>query len=141
MTQKVRLTGVAGRGKFATVDNADYPTVRRYKWHFRDGYAITKHNGKDLRMHRLVAKVRDPSVLVDHKDGDRLNNTRDNLRRYTPTQNANNRCDNRKVFAFGEWKTIAEWAADPICLVSYDVLYGRIRKGVLPQWAILAEAD
>lgn len=141
MAVQVPLRGGPGRGKYAVVDEQDFPLVSTFNWHYRDGYAITKKNGRDLRMHRLIADVHDPSVLVDHKDRNRLNNTRDNLRSFTPKENANNRSDNRRIQAFGEWLTIAEWADDPRCEVSYDVLYGRIRKGIVPTWAILAPPE
>ncbi len=140
MAVQVALNGMAGARKYALVDDQDFPIVSKYKWSYRDGYAITKANGHDLRMHRLVANVYDPEVLVDHRDNNRLNNTRKNLRPFTPKENANNRLDNRRILAFGEWKTVAEWVDDPICRVNYDTLYGRIRKEIDPFWAIVAPA-
>jgi hypothetical protein len=138
---QIALKGQAGVAKYAYVDSKDFAVVIKHSWYYRDGYAITKHNGKDLRMHRLVANETDPEVIVDHIDRDRLNNRRGNLRKYTAVENARNRCDNRRILVFGEEKTIAEWVEDEACEVNYDTLYGRLRKGVDPLWAILAPQE
>lgn len=135
---QIRLNGTVGAGKYAKVSPEDYPMLMRYSWHYRDGYAITKIKGKEVRMHRLVMGTTDPDVIVDHINRDRLDNRRENLREFTLVQNANNRDDNVFIEAFGEKKTIAEWSRDERCCVSYNVLLGRLNKGI-PAWmAILA---
>lgn len=86
------------QGKVAHVDAVDYEWLMQWKWHAQwDGknwYATrtSRVNGNRvcLRMHRLIMDVDDPSICVDHKDGDGLNNTRDNLRRATVQQNNHN---------------------------------------------------
>lgn len=40
------------------------------------------------------------------------------------------------VTAFGESKTIKEWATDNRCMVSYDTLRDRLKKGVHPETAL-----
>lgn len=130
--------GQVGAGKTIKVDSRDYALVSRFTWHCKDGYAVAKKNGREYRMHRLIMGTTDPEVVVDHINGDRADNRRSNLREYSLVQNANNRVDNRKILAFGEWKTIGQWARDPRCGVSYDTLYGRIRQEVWPEFAILA---
>jgi hypothetical protein len=92
-------------------------------------------------MHRYIMDVHDPEMIVDHKDRNRLNNTRENLRVINYLQNANNRTDNVFVECFGESKTIAEWSRDYRCEVNYETLRGRIRKGVEPWAAILAPSE
>lgn len=139
---QVPLSGLAGAGRFALIDNADFELVSRYTWHYRDGYALTKAiwKGKkrEVRMHRLIADCDDSHVIIDHKNRNRLDNQRHNLRWYTPTQNANNRETSRHIIAFGERKTIGEWAADPRCGCSYNILRKRLDKFVEPELAILA---
>lgn len=138
---EIRLNGVIGAGKFAKVDNQDYELVSRYSWYYRDGYALTKINNKEVRMHRFILQITDPNIVVDHINRDRLDNRRENLRPYTQLQNANNRSDNVRVEAFGEEKTIAEWSRDERCSVSYNVLRKRIYDG-FPVWAsILAPQE
>ena len=138
---EIRLNGVIGAGKFAKVDSQDYELVARHSWYYRDGYALTKINNKEVRMHRYILQITDPEIIVDHVNRNRLDNRRENLRPYTQIQNANNRSDNVRVEAFGEEKTIAEWARDERCSVSYNVLRKRIYDG-FPVWAsILAPQD
>lgn len=51
-------------------------------------------------------------------------------------QKNNNKIDNIIITAFGESKTIPDWLADEKCLVGYDCLYYRIKKGWPPEKAI-----
>jgi len=133
---EIRLNGIIGAGKFAKVSNQDYEMLMRHSWHYREGYAIAKINNKEVRMHRYILQITDSETLVDHINRDRLDNRRENLRPYTPIENANNRCDNVRVEAFNETKTIAEWARDERCSVSYSVLRKRIYDGY-PVWAAI----
>ena len=75
------------QGKSVSVDQDDYWFLRIFKWHFDNGYASNKDLGA---MHRWLMKPA-PGLLVDHIDGDRLNNTRANLRIVTNQQNQSNR--------------------------------------------------
>ncbi len=141
---KIWLTGIHGAGKAAEVDTEDYELVSKYSWHLRDGYAVTKMKRPDgkrvtLQMHRLVMGTTDPYVIVDHKDQNRLNNVRSNLREVTPKENANNMVTNRHLTAFGETKTMAQWAEDPRCSVSYYCLSGRLAAGFPVEISILAK--
>lgn len=53
------------------------------------GYAKTWHQGKRIRLHRLILNA--PSgVKVDHRDHDKLNNQKSNLRVRTTNQNNQN---------------------------------------------------
>lgn len=73
------------QGKFAMVDDEDYEWLNSMKWHAFKGYSTwyaarkKRENGKRgiLFMHQLVCKADD---MVDHADGNGLNNTRLNLR-------------------------------------------------------------
>ena len=90
------------KGHYALVDDQDYALVSRYNW-----CAATKKNytayavrstrkaiegvRKTQQMHRLIMGVTDPTVKIDHKDGNGLNNRRENLRKATSAQNQFNR--------------------------------------------------
>lgn len=86
------------QGKVAVIDSADLPLVGGKKW-----YAL-KPNGttwyaanrgprperKMMYMHAVILPV-EPPLTVDHKDGDGLNNRRNNLRQATPSQQLMNK--------------------------------------------------
>jgi HNH endonuclease len=81
------------QGKFALVDDEDYQYLKQWKWHWSAGYAERKEypGGKQthVHMHRVILNA-PKGVLVDHKDGDTLNNQRANLRPSTHSTNAMN---------------------------------------------------
>jgi len=75
------------------VDDADYPALSLHSWLLtrkRDKhYAITRIHGRYVYLHRMVMGA--PILrLVDHIDGDGLNNRRSNLRICTRSQNMGN---------------------------------------------------
>lgn len=81
-------------GQVAIVDNCDYEMLSKVKWHAtkrRDGNGYYAKNAKGERMHRYIMGVSDERI-VDHIDGNGLNNTRLNLRIGSQSQN----CVNRK---------------------------------------------
>lgn len=90
-TKQIPLT----QGKFATVDAADYEWLMQWNWHATmKGYVArtTRVKGKTVTilMHRVIMST--PALLfTDHIDGDKLNNTRANLRLCTNAQNCMNR--------------------------------------------------
>lgn len=89
--QKIPLS----RGHFALVDDEDYPHVSQYKWTFDNGYAVrgirlANRRYKKILLHRFLTNAQ-PGEFVDHRDGDRTNNTRSNLRICTKAQNGANR--------------------------------------------------
>jgi hypothetical protein len=93
--RKIKLT----RGKYAIVSPEDFEAVNRHKWH-----VITKNNQtfyasrmtyiggrkKQIMMHREIMKPK-AGFVVDHGDGDGLNNTRDNLSIVTAAENSYNK--------------------------------------------------
>ncbi len=82
-----------GRGLFALVDVADYEMVSKYKWHaIRNGaktYACCHVGRKLVSMHRMIMRPR-KGYVIDHADGNGLNNRRGNLRECTTQQNRAN---------------------------------------------------
>lgn len=80
---------ILSQGKVALVDAADYEFLKQWKWSaYKDGnnfYAVRterKENGKQasIKMHRVILGLTDPKTEGEHKDGDGLNNRRNNLR-------------------------------------------------------------
>lgn len=75
------------QGKFATVDDADYDWLAKNKWTYdAKGYAYRKASNVTVFMHRVVLNA-PASAVVDHVNGDGLDNRRDNLRIVTVAQN------------------------------------------------------
>ncbi len=92
-------------GYFAFVDDSDFEFLNQWKWRANkqsngDIYAETDKyiDGKRfiIKMHRLIIGVTDGNVLVDHRDGNGLNNQRNNLRPCNKSQNGMNRGTIRK---------------------------------------------
>ncbi|GIP08162.1 hypothetical protein J1TS5_03320 [Paenibacillus macerans] len=84
-----------GKHSYAQVDDEDFEWLSRWKWQLhRDGYAYRtttmKGKKKHIKMHRLI--MDEPKRKhVDHRDNNRLNNQRRNLRVSTPRQNQRNK--------------------------------------------------
>ena len=82
-------------GLVAIIDDEDYTLVSQYKWNTHPGgrtsYAARKlwvyGRQTEQYMHTLITKWK----MVDHIDGDGLNNRRVNIRPATYTQNNRNR--------------------------------------------------
>lgn len=86
------------KGLEAIVDAEDYEKVSAYSWNADSGYARTFQRKKakgnkltSLSMHRVVMNVTDPEIIIDHINGNRLDNRKINLRVATVAQNAQNR--------------------------------------------------
>ena len=87
-------------GLSARVSLEDLPLVRDYTWRLRIGklghaYTYTYIDGKYVAMHRALLNA-PKTMWVDHKDGDGLNNTRENIRLCTPAQNMANKAVERR---------------------------------------------
>jgi hypothetical protein len=82
-----------GRGLFAIVDADDYDKLSKYRWHLfryaRCTYAVCHTMGRTVYMQRMITRPR-KGYVVDHIDGNGLNNRRCNLRVCTPAQNRAN---------------------------------------------------
>lgn len=78
------------KGLFALVDDEDYSRVSARRW------CVLRHRGKfyarasdtsRIYLHRFILGLTNEDPLVDHKDGNGLNNQKDNLRQATESQN------------------------------------------------------
>lgn len=95
-----------GKGFCALVDDADYPLVASHTWGVvtqnHTSYARThiQENGqrKRILMHGLIQPT-SAGMVVDHRNGNGLDNRRSNLRTSTPTQN----CANRRRRRDSQW--------------------------------------
>lgn len=86
--------------KFALIDAADYELVKNYTWwehkasstndlSYAYGMKLPrKRKGEQVvKMHRLLLGLTDRNLIIDHIDGNGLNNSRSNLQQITRAQN------------------------------------------------------
>jgi hypothetical protein len=93
--KKISLT----RGQFALVDDDDYVYISKYKWTYSNqGYAYRQKmiNGKYklFLMHRVILENSGKNIdnlITDHKNCNKLDNRKNNLRACTKSQNGANR--------------------------------------------------
>lgn len=80
------------QGYFAIVDDSDFERLSKFKWYYHQGRAVRKPRTTDgkrrgfIWMHREVAKP-DEDKVIDHINGNTLDNRRGNLRICTRSQN------------------------------------------------------
>jgi len=81
------------QGKFALVDDDAFDEINQYNWCFAQGYAVrnVKVLGKYKMqyMHRLVTSC-PADMNVDHKNHDKLDNQKNNLRICSTSENLRN---------------------------------------------------
>lgn len=113
------------QGQFAIVDDSDFDQVMKHKWH-----AVRRPNGgfytqRTLRVVRVNGRrviqqmaqlILHTEQMVDHRDGNGLNNTRRNLRPCTPLENTRNKpagSNNKSGFkgVYPTVKTKGNWSA------------------------------
>lgn len=142
-TFSIPLHGKHGRGKFAIIDADDFRSLAIYHWiGHTDGscytifYAgVNARTGKGLYqrtlMHRLIMQ---PSggLVVDHINGDKLDNRKANLRVCTIGDNTRHQLRRRSDNTSGyrgvkKGKTPGTWDAE--ITINYKVVYlGRYRS-------------
>lgn len=84
------------KGKYAKIDPCDVARVSQFKWWAepKNGgkwvYAVAKIDGRTQFLHRYLLNA-PKGVLVDHKNGDGLDNRRENIRLCNHADNSRNR--------------------------------------------------
>lgn len=137
------------RGKVAIADASDLHRLEGISWcamptkkgrsFIATGWLHAPVNAQ-VRMSRWILGVTDSAVLVDHINGDTLDNRRSNLREATAAENSRNRApksdgpgykgicrqQNRRwracIFADGVWRNIGAFATREEAAVAYDVV-------------------
>jgi len=147
------------KGRFALVDDDDYERLSCFKWYLQnDGYAARNQKQEDgtrrtVLMHRVIAGAKPGDGMhVDHRDVDKLNNQKGNLRSCLRAENLRNyprRVDNVSGFKgvqlrkdTGKWRArigyegryltlgtfeTAELAHEFYCLAA-DMLHGEFAR-------------
>jgi hypothetical protein len=82
---------VLAGGQVVQVDDADAEWLGRYRWSLTAGYAATRIDGRIEYMHRMILGLRPGEKDEgDHRNRDRLDNRRSNLRVVTAAENRQN---------------------------------------------------
>lgn len=106
------------RGRAAIVDAEDYDKLSKFKWYLTTNkskeYAAMIQGQKRLHMHRYIMKP-PKGLIIDHIDGNGLNNTKNNLRICTHSQNNYNKPGRKnktsKYKGVSKIKAYNKWAA------------------------------
>lgn len=90
--KEIKLT----QNKVAMVDDDDFEYLNQFKWtYYKSGHGYAGRRGKNnesILMHRDIMNVLNKNnTLIDHIDGNGLNNQKSNLRLANKSQNAFNR--------------------------------------------------
>jgi len=98
--KQIPLYGQYGHGKFALVDDEDYDELIKYRWFgiyakvSSNIYVVknTRINDKwtNRRIHQIIMQPK-KGEIIDHIDGNTLNNQKSNLRICTHQQNSSNK--------------------------------------------------
>lgn len=117
------------KGLIVLIDDEDYEKIKEYKWFYgkrKDGRVYfnaiikngfnektKKQSYKSISLHRLIIGC-PKGLVVDHIDGNTLNNRKSNLRSCTWRNNAQNRkCyENNKSGCKGVYKSNKKWGAN-----------------------------
>ena len=98
-------------------DKEDYEKIKDYCWYENDkGYATSfyKTHESPILLHRLVMNI-SKDEIIDHKNRNRTDNRKNNLRIVTQHQNSfnKNKCSSNKTGITGVWwdKTKQRWVA------------------------------
>jgi hypothetical protein len=88
MSKTISLT----QGKVALVSDEDFDRVNQFKWCFSHGYGYRKadHGTKTQYMHRFILGAQKDDE-VDHKNQNKLDNRRENLRFCSRSENSANK--------------------------------------------------
>jgi len=98
--KKIKLS----QGKYALIDDSDFELVSKFKWSaYKSNYVYyasrsIKINGKikTIKMHRFILNITNSSIIIDHINGNGLDNRRKNLRIGTKGDNNRNKKNIKK---------------------------------------------
>lgn len=82
------------QGYYTKVDDADFDWLSKYPWriyHPRNMYFYARTGYDGNLMHRIIMRLNNSKLCVDHIDHDGLNNQRSNLRVCTHAENMRHR--------------------------------------------------
>lgn len=97
--KEIKLRGRYGFGKVALVDDEDFEKVNEYKWYIHMNRYFSAPESVQasmylkrttIKIHRLIMNITSDRK-IDHKNGNPLDNRKENLRSCTSAENSRNR--------------------------------------------------
>ena len=123
MAREIYLT----KGAVALVDDEDFEKVSGHSWQLHSkGYAVAKIGGKKIFMHRFILNAQEGQE-VDHRNRDRLDCQKGNLRFATVSQSNANRSSKNKTGYKGVSETRGKFLAH-IKVSGRDLFLGRFDR-------------
>lgn len=102
----------------SAVSEEDFDKIKRLRWHLTpDGYAKGTLDGKAISMHHFIIGKPTSGYVIDHIDRNKLNNTRENLRHATLTENSQNTSRKGRNTYIGVSRAKKKYSA--ICMGTY----------------------
>lgn len=95
----------SGEKFYIKIDLDDVENVSKYKWtikrdhsliYIRHSYRVERNVSKEIMIHRLISNPKEDEV-VDHINGDTLDNRKCNLRNVSPNENAKNKTKSKTI--------------------------------------------
>lgn len=86
------LTVKTKSGDTIMTDLDDFDQLNKYSWCVsKTGYAVANIGNKVTKMHRYILGVKNTCEVVDHINGNKLDNRKENLRICTQAENSRNK--------------------------------------------------
>lgn len=83
--------GITSKGIKFKFDLDDWDKVTKHSWStLESGYLVCTYRQKQIRLHRLIINAPNNELVVDHINGDVLDNRKSNLRITTQKNNSRN---------------------------------------------------
>ena len=90
-TNKYEVKVITKKGEQILIDAEDFDKVKRYCWCIsKTGYPVANVKGKVTKLHRYILGLSNPNIIVDHKNRNKLDNRKINLRICTILENSRN---------------------------------------------------
>lgn len=77
-------------GEFTLIDKEDYLKVSKFKWFLDKSNGYVRRNYKSIYLHRFLLNP-EKNLVVDHINGNTLDNRRKNLRAVSRSENGRNK--------------------------------------------------
>lgn len=93
--------------KYTIVDEEDYGNVSKYTWCFGGNYVKGYVDKKPIYLHHFVLNKPSEQNVIDHKNGNKLDNRKCNLRETNKSFNSHNKSKNLNIDASSKYKGVS----------------------------------